>query len=504
MKHIRHIPATMATQHPDNACAPYWERDGDGYISSREEVEECFSSFSDLGCQEFMWDWEGKYVDEAIADRLFHTYHDYFKQHQLGKDIFLTFRIPNIWNEPGYHVSRALMGILTAAQYAQSFGLHTPPLFEVILPMTTSAGQMIHIQNTFARMAAFQKKLFDVKPTFDYLRVLPLIESVDELINCHSLLTQYVQLHEQTFKRKPDYVRVHIARSDPALNAGFVPAVLAAKVAIAESHRFGSETSIPIFPAIGVGGLPFRGGLMPNRVSWFMQEYPGVRTVYIQSAFRYDVPRTVAQRAIETLNVSLPDISPLQFSQSDILTIKKLCDLFSKPYRKTVEQLAPFISELACHVPRRRERKLHVGLFGYSRSIGSKQLPRAIPFTAILYSLGIPPEYIGTGRGLYEAQKRGIDIQPFIPTLRDQLQRIGRFVNKENIEFLAKDHHLVWKQISEDITLVEQLLQISCEPKSHTDYIYRNMSSTMYHRWKAHKPITQEIIELGKLRKSLG
>jgi len=26
----RIIPATMATQHPDNASAPYWETDGEG------------------------------------------------------------------------------------------------------------------------------------------------------------------------------------------------------------------------------------------------------------------------------------------------------------------------------------------------------------------------------------------------------------------------------------------------------------------------------------------
>ena len=86
---IRKIPATMATQHPDNACAPYFERDGDGFISTYEEVAECYSAFHDLNCEEFMWDWEGKYVDEAVVDKLFHSYNDYFKKHELGKDKFL-------------------------------------------------------------------------------------------------------------------------------------------------------------------------------------------------------------------------------------------------------------------------------------------------------------------------------------------------------------------------------------------------------------------------------
>ena len=150
----------MATQHPDNANAPYWEKDGDGYVSTREETEECYSAFKDLRCQEFLWDWEGKYVDEAVVDRLFHKHLNYFKKNQLGRDKFLTFRIPNIWHEQGYSLARAMMGILTAEAFARDLKFHTPPIFEVILPMTSKAEDIIYLQDTFCRLATYKHTLF--------------------------------------------------------------------------------------------------------------------------------------------------------------------------------------------------------------------------------------------------------------------------------------------------------------------------------------------------------
>ena len=94
----------MATQHPDHASVPFWKHDGNPFISAQDEVEECFINFKELKCQEFMWDWEGKHVDEAVVERLFSDHYDFFKRHRLGRDLFLTFRLPNIWLEKGYRL----------------------------------------------------------------------------------------------------------------------------------------------------------------------------------------------------------------------------------------------------------------------------------------------------------------------------------------------------------------------------------------------------------------
>lgn len=499
----RHIPATMATQHPDNASAPYWETDGDGFVSTREETEECYSSFRDLGCEEFMWDWEGKYVDEAVVDRLFHTYLDYFRKHQLGRDRFLTFRIPNIWHERGYSLARSMIGILTAESFAKDLGFHTPPLFEVILPFTSKAEDIMYIQDTFEKLAVFKHKLFKDGDSLTRLDVLPLFEGVDDLTSCRALLDRYVALHQRRFKAKPGYLRLHIARSDPALNAGLVPAVVAGKVALSEFARFSDEHGIPVHPAIGAGALPFRGSLSPERISDFLAEYPGVRTAYIQSAFRYDFPFETAKAAVHRLNKELPTTVPRHFAPRDIAAAEALIPLFSAPYRRSVEAIAPAINRLSADVPQRRERKLHTGLFGYSRGIGKKRLPRAIPFTASLYTLGVPPEFIGTGRGLEAARKAGIDVEPFYVNFRKDLMLAGAYLNRGNLRELAM-HNKGWKGIETDVDLLEKLLGVSFGPGTKDARSHERIASSALRCFRAGKPLTEAILESGVLRRSLG
>ena len=84
---MRKISSTMISQHPDNSSKPYWHNST--FISTRHETKECFLSFSDLGVSEYNWDWEGKYVDESVIERLFSEYHDYFRKNPLGKEKFL-------------------------------------------------------------------------------------------------------------------------------------------------------------------------------------------------------------------------------------------------------------------------------------------------------------------------------------------------------------------------------------------------------------------------------
>lgn len=504
---MRKIPATMATQHPDNASTPYWGTSPS--ISTLDEVEECYHVFSDLDCDEYMWDWEGKFVDEAVVDRLFNKHADYFSKKQLGRDKFLTFRVPNIWEEPGFRLARSYMTIITAAHTAHEHKVHSPPIFEVILPMTTNARQLLSIQKKYREALRFEKAIFEERVISEgSLELIPLIEGSVTLLHSRKILADYVKGLVKLHKKKPPYLRPFIARSDPALDAGFIPAILSARGALSEYYRFEEESGIPVYPIIGVGCLPFRGGLSPNTIDSFLKNYSGVRTVTLQSAFRYDYPLKQVRKAIRRLHQELPKNRPVLFSTEEVRQITTLSEHFASFYRPIVIPLAGTINEIASFVPSHRERIPHTGHFGYSRKIGKKKtkMPRAISFVAAFASLGIPPTLIGTGRGLKAAIKAGHEqaLLKYLPTLAEDLEGVGHYLNWENLKFLSRAHPS-WKAIFEDVRFIEDYLGKRLGPVTPDHFIHRNVTSSIYQLWKHRKPgITEEILKAAKVRRSLG
>ncbi len=494
----------MATQHPDNASPAYWC--GKKFISTGDEIEESYRVFSELGIQEYMWDWEGKFVDEAVIDRLFQNYHDYFKKHQLGKDIFLTFRIPNVWEERSYRLARAFMSILTADDLAKQVGFNHPPIFEVILPMTKSAKQLMHVHKTFWGTVKIKQEVFGGSSRdFRNFNVIPLFEEIDDLTSVDELLREYFYLYEKEYKRKIPYLRPFIARSDPALNAGLVPAVISVKVALSLFYRVSEEFKIPFYPIIGTGSLPFRGGVNPDNIAETIKEFAGIRTITLQSAFRYDYELPKIKKAIQTIHKKLPTLQPKILTDDEIKKVKKINQIFAGFYRPSIEKIAGLINDISTKIPARRERLLHIGLFGYSRGIGKVSLPRAINFTAALYSLGIPPEFIGTGRGLHAIEKLGLShfLGEVYLNLEADLVHAGKYLNKENLDFLA-DQYPAFQEIREDVALVEKFLGRKLGPQKTHHFIHRNLVSSIYLHAQQKEDFVEEMEKAAKIRKSLG
>lgn len=501
---MRKIPAAMASQHPDHAGKPYWHTAD--LIRTIDETRECFLSFSQLGIQEYKWDWEGKFVDESVIERLLSDYYDFFAAHPLGDDKFLTFRLPNPKVETEFRLSRAFMVLLTASGLARQIGFSAPPLFEVILPMTESAAEIIAVQDAFREMAALSHPLHRQKNgTLRHIEVIPLFEQVSTIARSARILDEYLSLHQKAFGFLPNYLRPYLARSDPALNSGLVPTVLAIKIALSDYRRFERSHSIRLFPILGSGSLPFRGGLTPSTVGQFIHEYAGVRTALLQSAFRYDFPQSEVIPAVSRLAEQLPLTPARLVSPAERQQLSQLMTVFESPFRASIAPLAPLINQLASQLPPRRERVQHTGLFGYSRGIGKVKLPRAIGFTAALYSLGIPPEIIGTGRGLKTANVQELlpPLTKFYVHLREDLIRAGWFLNKPLLKKLSRTSP-AFKDILTDVKFIEEILGLTLGPQSSSHEHHRQLSDEIYRKLEAQSDVTSEITQAAILRQSLG
>jgi phosphoenolpyruvate carboxylase len=500
----RKIPATMATQHPDNAGEAYFL--GKPFINTLDEIEECYRSFSELKTTEYMWDWEGKFVDEAVVEKLYQRYHEFFKKHPLGKDVFLTFRIPNTDEESGHRLARAFMAILTADDLAHEIGFYAPPVFEIILPMTKNAGQLMRVKKTFHQVEEFKRSAFKTHRKDGHeMNIIPLFEGVDDLCGADKVLSEYIEGCKSTFGKAPTYMRPFMARSDPALNAGIIPAVLSNKVALHKFNQVGKKYKVDMYPIIGPGCLPFRGGVNPTTIQDTLKQYSGIRTITVQSGFRYDYPLEDVKKAIGYIERTLPKMEADTLSEREVRDVHEINTLFGGLYRKTVEGAAKVINGVAKHMPPRRERMQHIGLFGYSRGVGKVSLPRAIGFTGALYSLGVPPEFIGTGRGLKMARKNGLikTIEKLYVNLRADFVHAGKYLNKENLALLAKSHP-AFRDIMEDVQEIENYLGIEMGPIKTKHFVYRNLVSSVYLHYKEKEGFQDELVKAAQLRRSLG
>lgn len=499
----RKISATMATQHPDHASVPFWHNQA--FISTQFESEEAYLAYSELGIGEYKWDWEGKLVDESILERFFSEHFNFFKKNPLGVETFLTFRLPNPKVETEFRIGRAFMNLASGASIAKHFSLPSPPLFEVILPMTEGAEEMLSIQQAYQQMHLLKHPLYKLEGILTNLRIIPLFEDVNTIINSDQILQKYLKLYKKRFKKLPPYMRPYVARSDPALNSGLIPTVLAIKIALSKYRKLEKKLNIPLYPIIGAATLPFRGGLNPLYIERFIKEYQGVRTTTIQSAFRYDFEKEQVKKAISKLEKLFPLQKAQDISAEDERIIQKLIPVFESSYKEVIEKIAPIINTLATYLPKRRERVQHIGLYGYSRGVGKVKLPRAIGFTAVLYSLGIPPELIGTGRGLKEAKKLGYLnlIKKYYKFLKEDLDFAGRYLNKDNLSKLAKTSK-IWEHVLEDVWAIEEILKIKLGPINPSETEHKLLTGKIYKDLKSPKKIASFLVKAAVLRKSLG
>ena len=146
---------------------------------------------------------------------------------------------------------------------------------------------------------------------------------------------------------------------------------------------------------------------------------------------------------------------------------------------------------MSAYVPQRRARKLHIGLFGYSRSVAGVSLPRAIPFAAALYSIGIPPEFLGC-KALEELNDEEWDaVKKHYVNLTHDLTSVSGYVSWENINMLMEIHEkasdkvnmevdkleTALTKIMQDLKTVEEKLVIKLGPRTPVQKRHENFTN---------------------------
>jgi phosphoenolpyruvate carboxylase len=478
----------MSTQHPDNVVSPFFA--GDTQLGGEDEIQEAYYAFSHLGCDEQMWDCEGKEVDTFVVKKLLTKYEAFFKERRLGGDLFLTLRVPN----PAIEKAEAKILLETLESIPRSFDAaklfyqdDTPPIFEVILPMTASSDELDRIYRYYCDfIIGKQNERFgegeitiaewigEFKPK--RINVIPLFEDMPYMLDAHNITRRYLE------NKEVRHQRVFLARSDPAMNYGLVSAVLLNKIALHRLQGLSEDTGVKIYPILGAGSPPFRGNLKPHTVERVAREYPSTYTFTIQSAFKYDNPPDEVRDGIRRLMERRVG-APQEIDEERSLEVIKR---YSQEYHRQIVDLASVINLVARFIPSRRKRKLHIGLFGYSREAEGITLPRAITFTASLYSVGLPPELLA----LNSLDKDDLEfLKGTYVNFEDDLRDALRFFNPDT-PFLPKDLE----------AKIEDLVdfEIDGEHKEITDYITASLKKGET------KDVAEHVLRAANMRRFLG
>ncbi|HDP97552.1 MAG TPA: phosphoenolpyruvate carboxylase, partial [Euryarchaeota archaeon] len=244
----------MSTQHPDNVSNPFFA--SESVISGEDEIQEAYYVFSHLECDEQMWDCEGKEVDDFVVQKLLSRYERFFRENILGRDKFLTLRVPNptVERTDAKVLIETLEGIPRGYDAAQMFyNEDIAPVFEVILPMTSSHKCLNRVYHYYRDLVVGKQDIIfpnddkrirdwigDFRP--EQINVIPLIEEKERMLAAEQIVGDY--LADKQFEEQ----RVFLARSDPAMNYGMVSSVLLNKLALQDLEGLAEKISIEIYP----------------------------------------------------------------------------------------------------------------------------------------------------------------------------------------------------------------------------------------------------------------
>lgn len=505
------LPRSLATQHPDNASpAPFSD---EAYIPFTLEATEAHYNLCELGIEAVMLDYEGKKGLFTPLVDLLEVDLGFFRERLLGKDIHLIPRIPNprkSRDDPAFLSSLAMFSnsllVLNKLNIpGQAFSSFIVPDSEEGLTIA----KLEEVIDKHYRLHRADYASFGDGDRFPFegeflVQGIPLIESVESLMNPERIWEELISERQRVTGNETRFQLSFIARSDPALKAGMVPAILATTVALFKGKAFEARFGIRIPQIIGVGGAPFRGGLLPDLVDAVIRTYPGMAAATVQSAFRYDYPQEKVKSAVRNLHKRVKQSwmdrqdSIKDLTNEDIDGIKSIIIGFKRAYEASVDEIGDLLSITAEQIPNNRDRHKTTNLVNYSRTVGKKQAPRAIKFSAAFYSLGIPPGLLGLRAysALSHEQKSLLNrANAMIPCW---VARELLWCNVENVKNLCFTH------IADDIAVARKIALPNKADMVDRKARHARLTGEIVSHLQSGRNVQLKIVEAAKVRGFLG
>lgn len=480
----KQLPHTMGTQHPDNVSAvPF----GDSPMVSRAlEEEEVLYNISVLALKEIMIDYERKQGGCTPLWDWLHKCSTCLEINVIGRDFHITPRIPNGDRERDDPYFWQSLGIFVSSLPVMSQMGHTYPAFsEFIVPDTTDGVTVAKMERDIYERYELQRNQyrrysggspFPFEGDF-FVQGIPLIETIEDLLHPERIWDELIARRREWSKKETYVQRSFIARSDPALKAGMIPALLAAVVALDRGRQYENRTGVRIPQIVGIGSAPFRGGLIPDpgAVEAVVATYPGMATVTVQSAFRYDYPLDQVISANSMLEKKIGQgwlerdrIIP-HLDSEELEELRLIVKTFKDAYEISYREILPLVSKVFPKVPSHRERYTNVEVAGDDRRVGGLPAVRAIKFAAACYALGLPPGVMGlrAWRTLHKDQEALID--KTCPTVRFWMGQELQWSNPDNVKSLARSAGL--RSVAEDLDVAMDLAKGSEIHSKHAEVV---------------------------------
>jgi len=459
-----YIPRLMCTQHPDSTVK----------VTTAEEVEEAAVAYLAYGCDEVMIDYEGKatpytqprdVASKAVSLGI-----------PLGMRYFITPRVPN----PSLEDFERSMLALEASVLANSYSRRVAGVDAVrwvILPMVEDFNTLTLVYKALDLKSRDVAEL-NAAGGGSAIELIPLIEDAERQL-------QVVRFVKVLFRaaansgRVVENMRVFLGISDSAVRHGHAASALAITYALQQIDAINREGEYKIWPIVGMGSPPFRGGLNnPGLVRFETAQYSGYYTATIQSAVRYDVSYAEFLKVKEAL---LSASSPRREEVRG-----EWVKAASQMYRDVVRPYLPKIVESASVIPSTRER-VSWRQYGRAMGHGEMQVPRAIVYTATWYFVGLPPTLLDARFIIWAYKTDQLDaVLRALPALVDEWGYDSSFYCRKRVE------SLLGGEPTKEVDVALDIMGIKPEPNETYIALLRNADT------QAH------ALALGRMRGFLG